>query len=272
MVAALLLVVLDVALLRPMLQPRIASLVPRLSDLRLESARQRLDMCLSEALPPPIAPPHQASALIRMSAGSQESAASEVNATSLPALATFFTLVLVKTATDLLTNCVARPPATAMALVAELSIFPLILLLLAASNGLQLLRRRMPGSHKPDGEQLCDIPGVFRQAARDRPGRLLGIGFIYAVDSLFYFYAHSNIGAVTYTVLAQTKIFFTVAVLRMRGMLSKLRPAQRFGLVLLFAGANLVTLRDVAVGVAASGGNRGLGISCLLAAQVPLVP
>lgn len=181
-------------------------------------------------------------------------------------LGTFFLLVSVKTATDLLTNCVARPPATAMALVVEVAIFPLIVVLLGLSNLVRSARRAISRGERPD-QKLYDILGVFRQAATERPGRLLSIGFVYAIDSLFYFFAHSNIGAVTYTVLAQTKIFFTVSVLRLRGMLGQLRIAQMLGLVLLFAGANLVALRDVAVGVAASGGNRALGITCLLLAQ-----
>lgn len=180
--------------------------------------------------------------------------------------AIFLTLVSVKTATDLLTNCVARPPASSMALVTELAVFPLIALWLAADNLLSRARRAWSG-HDPSEAPTTDIGAVFVNAATDRPGRLSGIGLVYALDSLFYFYAQSNLGAVTYTVLAQTKIFFTVGTLRLRGMLGRLSPAQLLGLLCLFAGANLVALKDVATGVAARGGNRALGIAGLLFAQ-----
>lgn len=90
---------------------------------------------------------------------------------------------------------------------------------------------------------------------------------MYALDSMFYYFAQSNIGAVTYTVLAQTKIFFTVAALRLRSMLGELDISQLVGLMFLFTGATLVAMRDVACGVAATGGNRGLGIVGLLFAQ-----
>lgn len=70
-----------------------------------------------------------------------------------------------------------------------------------------------------------------------------------------------------YTVLAQTKIFFTVAVLRMRNMLGKLKQQQLVGLGFLFGGAVLIALKDVATGVAASSGNRALGIAGLMCAQ-----
>ena len=171
----------------------------------------------------------------------------------------FLALVSVKTATDLVTNHVVRPPATAMALVAELSIFPLIVLWLAVGNGFKLLRR-LGSSDDSASTPLRNIPAVFTDAAADRQGclDLLGIGAVYALDGLVYFYAHSNVGAVTYTVLAQTKIFFTVAALRLRGMLSQLSLAQ-------FAG--LVSLKDVATGVAATSGNRAVGITCLLIGQ-----
>ena len=175
-------------------------------------------------------------------------------------------LISVKTATDLLTNCVARPPATVMALVSEIAIFPLIAIWLAVGNGSTFLRRRIQGK-TPAANELRDIGSVFKDAMVDNPGRLLGIGAIYAFDNLVYFFAQSNVGAVTYTVLAQTKIFFTVGVLRWRNMLGKLATAQLAGLVLLFAGANLVALKDVATGVAATSGNRLLGISCLLFGQ-----
>lgn len=67
---------------------------------------------------------------------------------------------------------------------------------------------------------------------------------------------------------ATAKIFFTVAMLRLRGMLGKLQPAQKIGLISLFAGANLVALKDVATGVAAAGNsNRMMGIVGLLLAQ-----
>ena len=180
----------------------------------------------------------------------------------------FLALVSVKTATDLVTNHVVRPPATAMALVAELSIFPLIVLWLAVGNGLKLLRR-LGSSDDSASTPLRNIPAVFTDAAADRQGclDLLGIGAVYALDGLVYFYAHSNVGAVTYTVLAQTKIFFTVAALRLRGMLSQLSLAQFAGLVSLFFGATLVSLKDVATGVAATSGNRAVGITCLLLGQ-----
>ena len=180
----------------------------------------------------------------------------------------FLALVSVKTATDLVTNHVVRPPATAMALVAELSIFPLIVLWLAVGNGFKLLRR-LGSSDDSASTPLRNIPAVFTDAAADRQGclDLLGIGAVYALDGLVYFYAHSNVGAVTYTVLAQTKIFFTVAALRLRGMLSQLSLAQFAGLVSLFFGATLVSLKDVATGVAATSGNRAVGITCLLLGQ-----
>ena len=187
----------------------------------------------------------------------------------------FLALVSVKTATDLVTNHVVRPPATAMALVAELSIFPLIVLWLAVGNGLPKPRisvkllRRLGSSDDSASAPLRNIPAVFTDAAADRQGclDLLGIGAVYALDGLVYFYAHSNVGAVTYTVLAQTKIFFTVAALRLRGMLSQLSLAQFAGLVSLFFGATLVSLKDVATGVAATSGNRAVGITCLLLGQ-----
>lgn len=72
----------------------------------------------------------------------------------------FLSLVTVKTATDLLTNCVARPPATAMALVTELAVFPLIVLWLSVGNAVF--------------SQQHDVVGVFRRAATERPQRLLG--------------------------------------------------------------------------------------------------
>ena len=184
----------------------------------------------------------------------------------LSVLVPFLTLVSVKTATDLVTNHVVRPPATAMALVAELAIFPLIVLWLAVGNGVNMLRRRgsSDGSVSPP---VRNIRAVFASAVKERPLDLLGIGAVYALDGLVYFYAHSNVGAVTYTVLAQTKIFFTVAVLRMRGMLPRLSFAQLSGLVALFVGATLVSLKDVATGVAATSGNRAIGIGCLLLGQ-----
>ena len=180
----------------------------------------------------------------------------------------FLALVSVKTATDLVTNHVVRPPATAMALVAELSIFPLIVLWIAVGNGFKLLRR-LGSSDDSASTPLRNIPAVFTAAAEDRQGclDLLGIGAVYALDGLVYFYAHSNVGAVTYTVLAQTKIFFTVAALRFRGMLPNLSLAQFAGLVALFFGATLVSLKDVATGVAATSGNRAVGITCLLLGQ-----
>ena len=181
------------------------------------------------------------------------------------ALSAFLMLVSVKTATDLLTNVVARPPATAMALVAEIAVFPLIVVWLMASNTVKRFRRlRNPSAN----DETRDIRNVFVSAVREKPLRLLGIGSVYAFDNLVYFFAQSNVGAVTYTVLAQTKIFFTVGVLRLRNMLGELRPAQVAGLALLFAGANLVALKDVAAfGRAASSGNRLLGIAALLTGQ-----
>jgi len=120
-----------------------------------------------------------------------------------------------------------------------------MVLLLTAGNALTMVRRWQQAARgePAGGPPLCDVRDVFVRALRDQPGRLLGIGAVYALDGLIYFYAHSNIGAVTYTVLAQTKIFFTVAVLRMRGMLGKLTKAQLAGLFMLFVGANLVTLK-----------------------------
>ena len=81
----------------------------------------------------------------------------------------FLALVSVKTATDLVTNHVVRPPATAMALVAELSIFPLIVLWLAVGNGLKLLRR-LGSSDDSASTPLRNIPAVFTDAAADRQG------------------------------------------------------------------------------------------------------
>ena len=77
----------------------------------------------------------------------------------------------------------------------------------------------------------------------------------------------AQVKALNATVLAQTKIFFTVAVLQLREMLPRLGRAQLAGLLLLFAGAVLVALKDVATGVAAAGGNRALGIGTLLCGQ-----
>lgn len=77
--------------------------------------------------------------------------------------ATFFALVTVKTATDLLTNCVARPPADAMALATELAVFPLIAIWLLMGN-LAFGKR-------------YDIVGVFQRAATERPWRLAGVFF-----------------------------------------------------------------------------------------------
>ena len=79
----------------------------------------------------------------------------------------FLALVSVKTATDLVTNHVVRPPATAMALVAELSIFPLIVLWLAVGNGLKLLRR-LGSSDDSASTPLRNIPAVFTDAAAER--------------------------------------------------------------------------------------------------------
>jgi len=174
----------------------------------------------------------------------------------------FLGLVSVKTATDIITNYVARPPATAMSLAAELAIFPLIILWLSVEN-LVLRLRGAPVSERKD------IVGIFKQAFTPGNGlfRLCTIGSVYALDNLFYFFAQSNVGAVTYTVMAQTKIFFTVGMLRMRGMLSELKSSQLLGLALLFGGACLVALKDVATGVAAASGNRALGIAGLLCAQ-----
>jgi drug/metabolite transporter (DMT)-like permease len=186
------------------------------------------------------------------------------------AVAVVLMLVSVKTMTDLLTNSVARPPATAMALVTELTIFPLTVLWLFVDNSLMRMRRAgaADGDDTTEQRPLHDIIGVWKTALTDRPGRLLVIGLAYALDSIFYFFVQSNVGAVTYTVLAQSKIFFTVLLLRLRGMLGQLRPAQRLGLLSLFAGANLVALKDVATGVAAANdGNRLLGIAGLLCAQ-----
>ena len=181
-------------------------------------------------------------------------------ALTMTAAVPFIGLVMVKTATDLITNHVARPPATAMALVSEIAIFPLIVVWLLLANGLKRFRA---GSEA----QTIDVGQVFLSAFRDRPLRLCAIGSIYALDNLFYFFVQSNVGAVTYTVLAQTKIFFTVAVLRLRDMLGELQRGQKAGLICLFAGATLVALKDVATGVAATSGNRGLGIAGLLFAQ-----
>lgn len=187
------------------------------------------------------------------------------------AIAVVLMLVSVKTMTDLITNSVARPPATAMALVTELTIFPLTVLWLWIDNCLMRVRRAGKSAADGGGKEqrpLHDILGVWKIAFTDRPGRLLVIGLAYALDSIFYFFVQSNVGAVTYTVLAQTKIFFTVLLLRLRGMLDQLAPAQKLGLVSLFAGANLVALKDVATGVAATNnGNRALGIAGLLCAQ-----
>ena len=204
----------------------------------------------------------------RMATPAPEPAAEKgLKSSAFTTVAIFLTLVSVKTATDLLTNCVARPPASAMALVTELVVFPLIALFLFADNMLSRARRAWSGQSDASEAKTTNIGAVFVNAVTDRPGRLLGIGLVYALDSLFYFYAQSNLGAVTYTVLAQTKIFFTVATLRLRGMLGKLSPMQLLGLLCLFAGANLVALKDVATGVAARGGNRALGIAGLLFAQ-----
>ena len=179
---------------------------------------------------------------------------------SVAAAIPFLGLVTVKTATDLITNHVKRPPATATALVSEMAIFPLIAIWLLVGNGM----RRLKGG---DNVRSIDIGAVYMNALRDRPFRLGTIGLVYALDNLLYFFAQSNVGAVTYTVLAQSKIFFTVAALRMRGMLGELKRSQQFGLLCLFSGAVLVALKDVATGVAASQGNRMLGIVGLLCAQ-----
>lgn len=179
---------------------------------------------------------------------------------SLAAVVPFLSLVSVKTATDLITNHVRRPPATAMALVSEIAIFPLIVAWLVVGNGVRRLRGASAAGDR-------DIGAVFRRAITEQPLRLSAIGSVYALDNMLYFFAQSNVGAVTYTVLAQAKIFFTVAALRMRGMLGPLRPQQMLGLSCLFGGAVLVALKDVATGVAASSGSRALGIAGLLCAQ-----
>ena len=60
--------------------------------------------------------------------------------------------------------------------------------------------------------------------------RLGMIGLVYALDNLVYFYALSNLGAATYCVLAQTKIFFTAFFLRLRGLAKKFSRQQIIGL------------------------------------------
>ncbi|EOD14212.1 hypothetical protein EMIHUDRAFT_459434 [Emiliania huxleyi CCMP1516] len=192
--------------------------------------------------------------------GDGAAAASTPAMLSLAAVVPFLSLVSVKTATDLITNHVRRPPATAMALVSEIAIFPLIVAWLVVGNGVRRLRGASAAGDR-------DIGAVFRRAITEQPLRLSAIGSVYALDNMLYFFAQSNVGAVTYTVLAQAKIFFTVAALRMRGMLGPLRPQQMLGLSCLFGGAVLVALKDVATGVAASSGNRALGIAGLLCAQ-----
>lgn len=221
---------------------------------------------VARTLTPPLLSAADASAdLTPASANAEELAEEEAQlatplALSVAAVIPFVCLVIIKSATDLITNHVARPPATAMALVSEAAIFPLIAIWLLIGNTMQRLRGG------PAAERR-DIVGVFRDALTDRPLRLCAIGSVYALDNLFYFFAQSNVGAVTYTVLAQTKIFFTVAVLRMRNMLGEFRVGQKVGLGFLFLGAVLVALRDVATGVAATSGNRVLGIAGLLVAQ-----
>ena len=112
-------------------------------------------------------------------------------------------------------------------LVTELAVFPLIAIWLAAAN--LLMACGVWGRKGGTDRTPYNIRAVFSRAATDQPALLLGIGLVYALDSVFYFYAQSNLGAVTYTVLAQTKIFFTVAALRMRGMLGSAAGAQVYG-------------------------------------------
>ncbi|EOD32576.1 hypothetical protein EMIHUDRAFT_456055 [Emiliania huxleyi CCMP1516] len=169
--------------------------------------------------------------------GDGAAAASTPAMLSLAAVVPFLSLVSVKTATDLITNHVRRPPATAMALVSEIAIFPLIVAWLVVGNGVRRLRGASAAGDR-------DIGAVFRRAITEQPLRLSAIGSVYALDNMLYFFAQSNVGAVTYTVLAQAKIFFTVAALRMRGMLGPLRPQQMLGLSCLFGGAVLVALKD----------------------------
>ena len=185
------------------------------------------------------------------------------------AIAVVLSLVTVKTLTDLMTNYVTRPPAISMALVTVLAIIPLTALWFSASNTAIRLRRRLRGADLADDSVLRSWRVTYREAWTDAPGRMNIIGFAYALDMMFYFFVQSNVGVVTYTVLAQTKIFFTIAVLRLRGMLGKLQPAQKLGLLSLFLGANLVALKDVATGVASTtaGANRALGVGGLVLSQ-----
>lgn len=172
-------------------------------------------------------------------------------------------LILIKSSTDIVTNYVARPPAAAMALAAELMVFPVIISWIMGRN----LQRRLKGTAKREEFKEYTVRKVFNQARKDDPMRLGVIGLVYALDNLVYFYALSNLGAATYCVLAQTKIFFTAFFLRLRGLARKFSRQQILGLTSLFCGAVMVSLRDVASGVAAAGGNKALGVLAVLIGQ-----
>jgi len=90
--------------------------------------------------------------------------------------------------------------------------FPITFVWLLGGNALNMFARSSPRPTRHD------IPAIIREAVTDRPLSLMPLGFIWALDQLLYFFALSNLGAVTYTVLAQTKIFFTVAFLRSQGL------------------------------------------------------
>jgi len=176
-------------------------------------------------------------------------------------------LVSIKCAADLATSFVARPPAAATALVSELAAFPITFAVLLGANAFARLRRTIK---QESGTDVLphDFRAIAQEAISDRPFSLMPLGFIWAFDQLLYFFALSNLGVVTYTVLAQTKIFFTVAFLRQRGLVSKLSRLQKFSFVMLFVGATLVALREVPMGVVAKGGNRGLGAVAVLVGHV----
>ena len=113
------------------------------------------------------------------------------------AVAIMLMLVSVKTFTDLLTNSVARPPATAMALVTELTIFPLTAIVLTACNFVARMKQQGSSDGAADFKPPFDLGGICKASVTEKPGRLMVIGLAYALYSVFLFLVKSNVGAVT---------------------------------------------------------------------------
>eukprot|EP00466_Bigelowiella_natans_P018799 jgi/Bigna1/81187/fgenesh1_pg.78_\ len=180
-----------------------------------------------------------------------------------------FALVLHKTLVDQITDITRKQGQPysegAVSLLAEVMKLPLLVFSISAFGG---GADRVVPSFKGAGK---DIKSVFsnRGSLKDPATALMWISLLYGIQNLLYFNALSNLSAVAYQALSQTKTVFT-AIFMVTILGRRLSATQWSALGLLIVGMIVVQSQEM-TSVAAAGGNALLGgffviVSSLLSA------